>query len=104
MKKFAAVSLAALALAGTVNASWFGNDSDKWSDPECWYNPDCNPYDPWDPRYWAEEMDSFFNNNNDIYGPYGPMGGFGGPYGRPMMPYGAAPYGAPPAMPYGAAP
>jgi len=50
MKKFVAVSLAALVLAGTANASFFG-DNNKYDDPECWYNPDCNPYDPWDPRY-----------------------------------------------------
>jgi len=108
MKKFAAVTLAALALAGTVNASSFFGSSDKYSDPECWYNPDCNPYDPWDPRYWMEEMDSFWSNDNN-YGYGGPYGGYGGPYGRPMGPYGAPmmPYGGgygAPMMPYGGAP
>lgn len=103
MKKFAAVSIAALMFVGAPAHAFFG-DSDKYSDPECWYNPDCNPYDPWDPRYWMEEMDSFWNDSNDYgYGGYG--GPMGGPYGRPMMPYGgmpgAMPYGAP-AMPYGA--
>ncbi len=100
MKKFAAISLAALALSGVANASWFLDDNDKWSEPECWYNPDCNPYDPWDPRYWAEEMDSFWNDDNDEWLYYG-RPGFGGPYG-PYGPPMAAPYGAP--MPYGPRP
>jgi len=96
MKKFAALSLAALTTLSVTNASAFWNSNDKYNEPECWYNPyDCNPYEPFDPRFYFEEMKNMFDNNNNYGGygyPYGQM-----PYGQ--MPYGAAPQGQP-AMPY----
>src|SRR6056300_829921 len=101
MKKFAALTIAALTTLAASNASAvFGNNSffgnDKYNEPECWYNPyDCNPYEPFDPRFYFEEMKNMFDNNNNYGGygyPYGQM-----PYGQ--MPYGAAPQGQP-AMPY----
>lgn len=116
MKKIVSVTVAALAALSMNTASaFFGNDN-KWEDPECWNNPyDCNPYDPWDPRYWMEEMESFWDDNGS--GPWGgnnygggyPMMPYGGQYGAPRMPYGQPmmPQGAPmmpqgaPAMPYG---
>lgn len=88
MKKFAALTLAAFAALGATQASaFFFDNNDKWSEPECWYNPtDCNPYDPWDPRYWMEEMDSMWSDDDDYYG-YGPYGMPGMPYGNQMNPY-----------------
>jgi hypothetical protein len=52
-----------------------------------------NQYDEWDPRYWMEEMEDFFDGGNNYgnynrgpynnYTPYG--GGYGnGPYGPPQ--------------------
>ena len=107
MKKFAAVTFAAVAALASTSALAFFDSKNKWEEPECWYNPqDCNPYDEWDPRYWMEEMEQMWNDDNygGGYGmPYGgpmggPMGGYGMPYGRPMMPYGA-PMQPPAAMP-----
>jgi len=86
------------------NASWFFDDND-W---ECMGPfgeiPGCNPYDEWDPRYWMEEMDQEFNDDDDYYR-YGPYGGYGGPYGGGYgAPYGPPPgyYGAPYGGGYGA--
>lgn len=106
MKKFAALTIAAFAAVASTNAMAFFDSKNKWEEPECWYNPyDCNPYDEWDPRYWMEEMESMFNDDDDYFG--GPFGGYGMPFGGggPMMPYGGAPtmpYGPRPMMPYGA--
>ncbi|MGD8556047.1 MAG: hypothetical protein PVJ14_01725 [Chromatiales bacterium] len=85
MKSMMAVSL--LAVSASASAFFFDDDED-W---KCWGIPDCNPYDEWDPRYWMEEMEQAFDDDDYGYGGYG-----GGPWGgRPMMPgYG---YG----MPYG---
>ncbi len=90
MKKLTVLTLllAGLVVGANASASWFDSDNN-----ECWYNPyNCNPYDPWDPRYWFEEMEDFFNDNDDYYG-YG--GGYGYPPRYPM---------APPYMPYPMAP
>lgn len=110
MKKLAALSFAVAAslAAGSANAFFF-DSKNKWEEPECWYDPGCNPYDEWDPRYWLNEMEDMMNSDDDypFFGPYGPYGPMMGPYGRPpMMPYGAPmPYGppgvAPGPMPYG---
>jgi len=111
-----------LALAATSSYAWFF-DNDDW---ECMGPfgkiPGCNPYDEWDPRYWMEEMDQEFNDDDDYYrygpgygyggyGPYGPGYGYGGyaPYGYgPGYGYGGyAPYGYGPGYgyaPYGYAP
>lgn len=65
-----------------------------------WWGGGWNPYDPWDPRYWAEE---FFGGGG--WGGYGggPWGygggpwGYGGPWGGYGYPYsggyGYGPYG-----------
>ena len=112
MKNLVAVTMFSVFLMGAVsNASAFwGNDKD-W---ECYgpYGkiPGCNPYDEWDPRYWMEEMEDMFEDDDDYYGggygrmPYGggygmPQMPYGGGYGMPQMPYGGG-YGAP-QMPYG---
>jgi hypothetical protein len=93
MKKLLALSVfSAFVLGATTNASaWW--DSNDW---ECYgpYGkiPNCNPYDEWDPRYWMEEMEDMFDDDDEDYYRYG--GGYGG------MPYGGG-YGAP--MPYGGA-
>lgn len=89
MKKFAITTLLAAGLAISANASAFW-DNDNY---ECWGNPyDCNPYDPWDPRYWFEEMENVFDD--DDYGhpmPYGYAPGYQAvpgqmPYQMPYMP------------------
>ena len=57
-----------------------------------WWGGGWNPYDPWDPRYWAEE---FFGGSG--WGGYGggPWGYGGGPwgYGGPWGGYGYPYYG-----------
>ncbi|MDX1345049.1 MAG: hypothetical protein R3179_04045 [Sedimenticolaceae bacterium] len=91
IKSMMAVSL--LAVSASASA-FFWDDDDDW---KCWGIPDCNPYDEWDPRYWMEEMEQAFDDDDD-YG-YG-----GGPWGRPMMPgYGGygMPYGGYPGYGYG---
>ena len=105
MKKFAAISLAAAAaLASSSALAFFGNSDDNYGDPECWkkgyYDADeCR--DEWDPRYWMNEFEDIWDNNDDELYRYGGFGGpmMGGPYGGPRMPYGGG-YGAP-MMPYG---
>lgn len=86
----------------TASQAWWGNNG--------WGN-DWNPYDVWDPRYWIEEMDNEFGNDNwggggPWGGPYGggPWGGpgyYGGPYGGPG--YYGGPYGGPYGAPFGPA-
>ncbi len=116
MKKSFAMSLAAIAVM-TVSSSASAFFWDDDNDYKCWgpmgpYGPkipDCNPYDEWDPRYWMEEMEQTWDDDDDYgYGGYGMPygGGYGMPYGGGYgMPYGGgygapAPYGPPPA-PYG---
>ena len=114
MKNIIAVSMFVLFLMGAASsASAFWGGDDDW---KCWGPmgevPGCNPYDEWDPRYWMEEMEDMFDDD-DNYG----YGGGGGPWNngpwsnnRGYAPYGGgynnyAPYGggyAP--APYGYAP
>ncbi|MCB1798046.1 MAG: sulfur globule protein CV1 [Gammaproteobacteria bacterium] len=65
-----------------------------------WWGGGWNPYDPWDPRYWAEE---FFGGSG--WGGYGggPWGYGGGPwgYGGPWGGYGYPYYGGYGYGPYG---
>ncbi len=70
MKKLTLSMLAALLIsaAGSATAFW-GNNG---------WGGGWNPYDPWDPRYWAEE---FFGGNGWGGGYGGPWGGYGGPWG-----------------------
>ena len=70
-------AIAVFAVSTSANA-WFGNDG--------WGN-NWNPYDEWDPRYWMEEMEDIFDDNDGPYG-YGTYG-YGAPYG--YAPYGYAP-------------
>ena len=102
LRLFMAVSLL---LAATNSFAWFF-DNDDW---ECMGPfgeiPGCNPYDEWDPRYWMEEMEQEFDDDDDYYrygpsyggyGPYGPgYGGYGGygPYGPGYGGYGPNGYG-----------
>ena len=115
MKKFVTVSVfSALLMGAASNASaFFWGDDDEW---KCWgpYGkiPDCNPYDEWDPRYWMEEMEQQWDDDDYGYGGYGggpwgggPMrggpwgGGYGSPYGygapAPGYGYPGGGYGAP---------
>ncbi len=89
------------------NMPWGGNNG--WSGNNGWGN---NPYDEWDPRYWMEEMENEFDNNNYNYGPpsgyYGPNN-YAPPQGYMQGPppgyYGPGPgsYGPPPGY-YGGQP
>ena len=97
MKKIIAISVfSAFVLGAATNASafWGGDD-----DYECYgpYGkiPGCNPYDEWDPRYWMEEMEDVFDDDDDYrYGGGGYGRGYGGPgyggpgYGGYQQPYG----------------
>jgi hypothetical protein len=71
-----------LSMAATSSYAWFWDNND-W---ECMGPfgeiPGCNPYDEWDPRYWMEEMDQEFNDDDDYYR-YGPG------YGYAPQPYAA---------------
>ena len=103
MKKLIGSTLAvALLTAAGTSMAWWDNDDDYWRGP---WGGDWNPYDEWDPRYWMEEMEQEFDDDDDWYryggGPYGgygaPYGGgyYGAPYGGGYAPYGGgyAPYG-----------
>ncbi len=115
MKKIIALTVfSAFILGAATNATAFWGSDNDW---ECRgpYGkiPDCNPYDEWDPRYWMEEMESFWDDDDDYgrgygapygggygnpyggggYGaPYGGGGGYGNPYGGGYAPAPAAPY------------
>ena len=121
MKKFLRSVLAlAVLLSATSASAWFGgnngnNNGNNWMPwngnggnwgpwggnrgGNNWNNNGYNngyygnPYDEWDPRYWMEEMEDFFDGGNNYgnynrgpynnYAPYG--GGYGnGPYGPPQ--------------------
>ena len=88
-----------LLLAATSSYAFFGNNND-WGGP----GGNWNPYDEWDPRYWMEEMENEWDDDDDYgrggYG--GPYGGYGGPYGPPPG-YGGG-YGPPPGYGYGGQP
>ena len=72
MKKLAAISFAAVAALASTSALAFFDTKEKWEEPECWYNPhDCNPYDEWDPRYWMEEFEQMWDDDDYGYGGYG---------------------------------
>ncbi len=102
MKKLIAISVFTafiMGVASNASASWWGSDDDY----ECWgpYGkiPGCNPYDEWDPRYWMEEMEDMFDDDDDYYR----YGGYG--YGAPAYGYGAPGYGyGAPAPAYGGYP
>lgn len=94
MKKLIVASVFSALLLGAGNASAFWGGGNDW---ECRgpYGdiPGCNPYDEWDPRYWMEEMEGMWDDDDDYrYGsPYG-GGGYGNPYGGGYG-YAPAPYG-----------
>ena len=101
---------AGLLLSATSSNAWFFDDDNDW---ECMGPfgeiPGCNPYDEWDPRYWMEEMEQEFDDDDDYYrygpGGYGGYGGYGGGYGPGPGYYGGPPpgyYGGP--QPYGPPP
>ena len=97
MKKIIALSVFTafiLGIASSASASWFGSDNDN----ECYgpYGkiPGCNSYDEWDPRYWMEEMEDMWDDDDDYGGGYGR--GYGNPYGGGYgQPYGGGGYGQP---------
>ena len=101
------MSVFALTMVSATGTSlaWWNGDNDYGP----WGGGDWNPYDEWDPRYWKEEMENEWDNDDDHYrrgyygGPYGgyggPYGGYGAPYGGGYAPYGGYGYGAP--APYG---
>ena len=100
LRLFVALSLL---LAASSSYAFFGGDN--------WGGNNWNPYDEWDPRYWMEEMENEWDNDDDYYGrgPYGYGGGpgYGGYGGGPGYGgYGGGPgyggYGGP--APYGYAP
>lgn len=85
-----------LMTAATSSNAFFWDDND-W---ECMGPfgeiPGCNPYDEWDPRYWMEEMEDAFDDDDDYY-----RGGYGGyPYGGYRGGYGGYPYGGGYQQPY----
>jgi hypothetical protein len=73
LRLFMAISLL---LAATGANAFFGNNND-WGG----YGGNWNPYDEWDPRYWMEEMENEWDDDDDYYrggrgyGGYGPYGG-----------------------------
>jgi len=107
MKTILRVALAmSLLLAATGSFAWGGNNWGPFGNNNGWGN-DYNPYDEWDPRYWMEEMENAFDDDDYYGGPYGYGGpgpyGYGGPgsYGPPPGYYGPGPggpgsYGPPP--------
>jgi hypothetical protein len=99
MKKIISITLGALLLAATLNASafWGNNGNNGWGGG--------NGYNDWPiftPMYWMEEMSNEFDNNNFNGGPgYGYGNGYGMPFGGNGMPFGNG-YGAPYGGGYGA--
>jgi len=98
MKNLIAASVFSALLLGAGNASAFWGGGNDW---ECRgpYGeiPGCNPYDEWDPRYWMEEMEDMWDDDDEYgYGGYGR--GYGNPYGGG---YGNNPYGGGYGNPYG---
>ncbi len=88
------VALSAMLFAGASQAWFGGNNWGPWNNG--WDN-DYNPYDEWDPRYWMEEMEDMFDDDDYYYGPYGPVPyGYPAPYGYGPGPYGYAPPPPPP--------
>ena len=84
-----------LGLTSNASASWWGSSSNECHGP---YGkiPNCNEYDEWDPRYWMEEMEDMFSNDDDDnyyrggYGypqqqQYAPAPYYGGGYGYPQQ-------------------
>jgi opacity protein-like surface antigen len=94
MKKILTISMGALLLAASLNASaWWGNDG---------WGRGYNDWPVFTPMYWMEEMaDSWDDDYYDgyyggPYGGYGPGYGYGAPYGGGYAPaYPAAPAPAP---------
>ncbi len=96
-----------LTLGSIVSANAFWNDWDRGWRGGPWgggpwgsYGYDWNPYDVWDPRYWAEEFENVFDDdwwgNNYYSRPYGGYGygypyqggyGYGYPYQGGYSPY-----------------
>ncbi len=108
MKTLLRVALAmSMMLAATSSFAWGGGNNNWGPFGNNGWDNNYNPYDEWDPRYWMEEMENTFDDNNN-YGP-GPYG-YGGPgsYGPPPGYYGQNPYGPPPGYraprPYGPPP
>ena len=54
LRLFMAISLL---LAATGSYAFFGNDNN-------WGGGNWNPYDEWDPRYWMEEMENEWDDDN----------------------------------------
>jgi hypothetical protein len=84
-----------------VSAYWGNNNNNPWSNP---YS-NLNPYEIWNPRYWIEELEQIFDNNdywgnnyNNSYGRYrnNPYRSYNG-YNRN---YGNQSYGHPSMMNY----
>ena len=96
MKKlFSMIFAVALMAYATAGSAWWNDDDYYGGGP---WGHDWNPYDEWDPRYWMEEMEDIWDDDDVYwrYGGYGPYGGYGyGPYGGGGYPYGGGYYGAP---------
>jgi hypothetical protein len=84
MKKILSISMGALLLAASLNASAFwGNNNNGWGNGGGY-----NDWPVFTPMYWMEEMSDQWDDDN-----YG--GGYGAPYGGGYgAPYGGG-YGAP---------
>ena len=80
--------LAAVLLSSASSSFAFWGNNNGWGN-------NWNPYDEWDPRYWMEEMENAFDNND-----YGPGYGYGGPWGGGYPGYGRG-YGMHGMMPQG---
>ena len=101
MKKILSISLGALMLAASLNASafWGNNGNNGWGNGGGY-----NDWPVFTPMYWMEEMSDSWDNNDDYYGGgygpgYGP--GYGGGYGAPYGGGYGAPYGGGYGAPYG---
>ena len=89
MKKVLSVSIGALLLAASLNASAFwGGDN--------WGGGGYNDWPVFTPMYWMEEMSDSWDDDYYDGGYYG-----GGPWGRGGPGYYGAPYGGGYGAPYG---
>ena len=81
MKKSLPLTIASIALiiASSSASAFWGNNN--WGNNGYNYNP----YDPWDPRFWMEEMENFWDNDSYGGGPWNNGGWNNGPWNN--MPF-----------------
>ena len=60
--RYILLSLLLMGMLTNTHAFWNNNNwNNGWNNG--WSN-NWNPYDVWDPRYWAEEMEDMFDNDD----------------------------------------